>query len=272
MIFGIFVVYSEDYLTQSLLEFNRILKLTARKYRLIVVFNNHNLASKLNAFEISHVDFEFVLGSNQLHEFSGWSEGLDFIKEKYINSYKESEYIFCNDTFCQHRTYTFFHRLIFSACCSLSFLSNRPKMAGEVNSFGKDFEFNHLKFNTWVSSYFFAVNKHAMNLLSFDILPSNQEVSEYLLGGYDEKYFFSDAMDLTLKKHLLHWLFHGGWYKSQSLSQSNAESLYCKARSIIAEFSLSSKANAKRIDFLDTYFFIKKINKLRFKIRLRIIN
>lgn len=263
MIFGILVVYSEDYLTQSLLEFNRILKLTARKYRLIVVLNNHNLANKLNSIEISHIDFDFVLGSNRLHEFSGWSEGLDFIKEKYVNSYKESEYIFCNDTFCQHRTYTFFHRLIFSACCSLSFLSNKPSIAGEVNSFGKDFEFNHLKFNTWVSSYFFAVNKHAMNLLNFDILPSNQVVNDYLIGGYDEKHFFSDAMDLTLKKHLLSWLFYGGWYKSQALSQRNAESLYCKARSIIAEFSLSSKAHANKIDFLDTYFLIKLINKLR---------
>ncbi|MBX9676895.1 MAG: hypothetical protein K2V71_09875 [Methylotenera sp.] len=266
MIFGILVVYSEDYLTRSLLEFNKILKLTARKYKLIVVLNNHSLPNKLSCIEASHIDFEFVLGTNRLHEFSGWSEGLDFIKEKYVDYYKESEYVFCNDTFCQHRTYTIFHRFIFSACCSLSFISNRPKIAGEVNSFGKDFEFNHLKFNTWVSSYFFAVNKHAMNLLRFDILPSNQLVSDYLLGGHDEKYFFSDVMDLTLKKHLLHWLFHGGWYKSESLSQSNAESLYYKARSIIAEFSLSSKAHANKIDFVDTYFFIKKINKLRYKI------
>jgi hypothetical protein len=144
-------------------------------------------------------------------------------------------------------------------------------MAGEVNSFGKDFKFNYSTFNTWVSSYFFSINQPAINLIKFDILPSSDVVNKYLVGGNNEKYFFANSMDLTLKEHLLKWLFHGGWYKSERLNQDNKDRFYYKARSIIAEFSLSAKAHANNIIFLDVYFLIKLFNEIKFKVsKLRV--
>ncbi len=98
-------------------------------------------------------------------------------------------------------------------------------------------------------------------------MPDSNVLNKYLVGGHDEKYFFSNLMDLTLKRHLLNWLFHGGWYKSESLNQINKDRFYCKARSILAEFNLSSKAHEKKIGLIDTYFLIKKINKIRFKLQ-----
>ena len=272
MIFGILVVFSEEYFIDSLSEFGRVLKLTARPYKIIVVFNNHDLAEKYPTESTKGINYDSVIGSNQFHEFSGWNEGLDFIKLQYASQYQKSHFVFCNDTFCQHRTYTFFHRLIFSASCTLSFFARNPTIAGEVNSFGEDFEFNNCTFSTWVSSYFFSINQSAINLLKFNILPSSNVINTYLVGGHEEKLFFSNSMDLKLKRHLLNWLFLGGWYKSESLNQINKDRFYCKARSILAEFNLSSNAHEKKIGLIDTYFLIKKFNKLRRSIYLHTIN
>ena len=107
-----------------------------------------------------------------------------------------------------------------------------------------------------------------MKLFNFDILPTKELLSKYLIGGDDENNFFSESMDSTLRERFLYELFHGGWHKSESLSKSNHNKFYCKARSIIAEFNLSSKAHLNKVDFIDTYCIIKIGSKLLNK-RLR---
>lgn len=262
MVFGILVVYSDSYFIRSLIEFNRILRLSKRRYKLIVVFNNQCLADQFNSNKSHNIEYDYVLGSNELHEFSGWNEGLDFVRNKYANYYHDAGYVYCNDTICHHRVYTFFHTLILSVCCNLALISNKPKIAGDVHSTGKDFTFNEIKFNSWVSTYFFVINKHAMKLFNFDILPTKEVLNKYLLGGHDENHFFSESLDSTLRERFLYDLFHGGWHKSESLSHANQNKFYCKARSIIAEFNLSSKAHSNKVEFIDTYFIIKMYSKL----------
>ena len=144
MVFGILVVYSEDYFIESLIEFNKILKLTMRKYKLVVVFNNNKLLDKLNQYPIQNITFDIVEGSNQYHEFSGWSEGLSFIKTKYIADYEDAGYVFCNDTLCHHRTYTFLQSLVFSICCNVALISNNPSIAGEITPPIAFFELNNV--------------------------------------------------------------------------------------------------------------------------------
>lgn len=262
MVFGILVVYSDNYFISSLIEFNRILRLTKRQYKLIVVFNNKSLDDKFNGNQSHNIKYDSVLGSNDLHEFSGWAEGLELIRTKYANHYHGAGYVFCNDTICHHRVHTLFNAFVLSACCNLALISRRPKIAGEVHSIEKDFTFNQIKFNSWVSTYFFVINKQAMEIFNFDILPTKELINTYLLGGHDENHFFSDLMDSTLRERFLHDLFHGGWHKSESLSHSNQAMFYCKARSIIAEFNLSSKAHFKKVDFIDTYYIIRLRHKL----------
>jgi len=90
MVFGILVAYSDDYFENSLHEFNSILRMLSRKHKLIVVFNSNTLASKYDLLPVESSDFDFVLGTNQMHEFSGWSEGLEFVKHKYNNLFNNS--------------------------------------------------------------------------------------------------------------------------------------------------------------------------------------
>lgn len=260
MVFGILVVYTESYFLSSLREFEKVLKLISSDYKVVVVLNNSDLREKINVFMEDGTDY--ILGSNSFYEFSGWDEGLTFIKENYFDSYKDSGYVFCNDTFCHHRTYTFIHSLALSFSSRFALSSSKPTIAGEVNSIGKSFEFNNIKLDSWVSSYFFSVNNLAMKLLDFEVLPTNEVVNKYLVGGAVEEDFFSEAMDSTLKRHLLHWLFHGGWYRSEPLNSNNMKFFYYKARSIIAEYNLSSKAYKNNLVFIDTYYLIKLINKI----------
>jgi len=261
VVFGILVAYSDDYFENSLHEFNSILRMLSLKHKLIVVFNSNTLASKYDLLPVENSDFDFVLGTNQMHEFSGWSEGLEFVKDKYNNLFNNSSYIFANDTLCHHRKFTYFHRLIFTIASYLALSAKKPKIAGEIYSNGNHFIYDNVKFDCWISSYFFAINNHAMHLIEFNILPQKELINHYLLGGHDERYFFSEALDKCLKTHILNNLFHGGWYKSQPLDESNKDFFYGKARSILAEFSLSSKAHSNKIEFVDTHFLNKLFHK-----------
>lgn len=98
IVFGILVVYSDDYFVKSIVEFNKILKLINRRYKLIVVFNK-NIPEKTSRSQIDEIDLDFVRGSNHLHEFSAWDEGLNFVKNNYLNDYTQSEFIFCTILF-----------------------------------------------------------------------------------------------------------------------------------------------------------------------------
>ena len=108
--------------------------------------------------------------------------------------------------------------------------------------------------------------------MDFKVLPDGEVIGEYLIGGCDEAHFLSNTMDSTLKNHILNNLFHGGWYKSEALNETNKDMFYYKARSILAELNLSSKAHANKLNFIDTYYLNKLMgklmsNKLRDKIR-----
>lgn len=272
MVYGILVVYSEDYFIESLIEFNKILKLTMRKYKLVVVFNDNKLANNITRFPIQGIEFEIVLGSNQYHEFSGWNEGLCFISNKYATDYEDAGYVFCNDTLCHHRTYAFIHRIIFSVCCNLALVSNKPAVAGELTPPISFFEFNNVKFNSWIATYFFVINKQAMRFMKNKLLPNKEIIDKYLLGGDNQNSFFSGVMHENLKNQLLYWLFKGGWHKSEALNKNNKDFFYNKARSIITEITFSSEIYAQKIKFINTYYLIRLYSKaipeiLRSKIR-----
>lgn len=268
MIYGILVVYSEDYFADALVEFNKILRLTSSQYKLIVVFNNILLSNKVNTFQINHIDFETVIGTNQFHEFSGWMDGLSFLKEKYKTQYKQSGYIFANDTFCKHRTYTIFHRLLFSFCSSLAVVSRKPKIAGEILKICVEIDFNGMRFDSFIPTYFFSLNQSAMRLFEFNLLPNENLVNGYLTGGDDEKYFFSEKMPAVLKKHMTYMLFEGGWHNRGDLNEKNVNLIYSKAKCFLAEFNLSANVYSNQIDIIDTYYLIKILNKIRNKVPL----
>jgi len=266
MLYGILVVYSENYLVKSINEFKNVLNLTARKHKIIIILNNPELESELKKLTIKN--FDYLLGSNNFHEFGGWSEGLKYIKKKYLNDYQNSDYIFCNDTFCHHRPFNNFHRLIFSYSSTIAFLSKKPKVAGELHSTEKLFDFNNIAFKTWVSSYYFAVNKSAMQLMQYEVILDIDTIDQYLHGGIKEELFFTDKMDPYLKKYLLDWLFYGGWYKSARLKNNNKYLFYKKAMSILAEFLLSSNLHKNKIGLIDTYYLIRLIDKFKNKFGL----
>ena len=272
MVFGILVVYSEDYFIESLIEFNKILKLTMRKYKLVVVFNNDKLMDNISQHSIRDMKFDIVLGTNQFHEFSGWNEGLSFISNRYVADYEDAGYVFCNDTLCHHRVYTFIHRLIFSICCNVALISNKPAISGELTPPISFFEFNNVKFNSWIATYFFVINKQAMGFMKNKLLPNKEIIDKYLLGGHNQNYFFSEDMPENLKNQLLNWLFKGGWHKSGTLNKNNKDIFYNKARSIIVEITFSSEIYAKKLKIIDTYYLIRLYSKalpekLRSKIR-----
>ena len=240
------VVYSEDYFIESLIEFNKILKLTMRKYKLVVVFNNKKLLDKLNQYPIQNIKFDIVEGSNQYHEFSGWSEGISFMKNKYIADCEDAGYVFCNDTLCHHRTYTFMHSLVFSVCCNLALISNKPSIAGEITPPIAFFEFNNVNFNAWIATYFFVINKQAMTLMRNNLLPNKDVIDKYLLGGENQNYFFSKHMHENLKNQLLHWLFNGGWHKSEGLNKNNKDFFTIKLGQLLLKFILIQRFTQKK--------------------------
>lgn len=266
MVFGILVVYSENYFAEALIEFHKILKLTSSQYKLIVVINNTVLAEKYKTFPVQHIKFEVVFGSNIFHEFSGWQEGLDFIKNNHSDLYNESGYIFANDTLCKHRKYTPLHPLLFAICSYSVLISSKPKMAGQCLSESEEIDFNDVRFNIFIATYFFTLNRQAIKLMDYKVMPTQELINQYLVGGHCEESFFTEKLSMVLKNRQLNILFNGLWYKSEKLNQNNKEFLYCKARSNLAEMYLSSKAHSNKIKFIDTYLLIKLMNRIFNKI------
>jgi hypothetical protein len=72
-------------------------------------------------------------------------------------------------------------------------------------------------------------------------------------GGADPGTFFSDAVSEQLRNHLRRWLFEGGWYRSEALSEANAAAFTLKARSIINEVALSISARHPELGITDPF-------------------
>lgn len=216
--------------------------------RRVLVFNNAALKTDSSISKLSK-GWNFIEGSNIQHEFSAWQEGLDFFRESYGD---QLSVILVNDTVAHHRKFSFFRKLAFlaalprkSSSCIVGFTNKLPC--------GSHFQVYAHKTDLWVSTFLFFVDAEALKKINYRIW-TREENDDCVLGGSDNAKFFTDRVSENLKKYLCEWLFEGGWYKSESLSEFNCDRFKVKAKSIINEKLLSAQCDLHDIKIRDPFY------------------
>lgn len=234
---GLLVVYYEDYFTSAVTRFESLLTQLSNDYLLILISNN----SVLNSSSCS--DHRLRLeGDNALREFSAWDKGLAYCRDHQLLA-DDGLLVLANDTFCHHNHFGLITRRAFtSAFRDLLRKSNEPIIAGEVHSFGHDFQILGKSSSSWVSTYLFGMTAELFRRLG-RLTPETDMDSFFT--GQSEDDFISGPISKHLAKHIQSWLFSperkNSWYRAGHLNYSNRNSYIGKAKSILCEKFLSAE-------------------------------
>jgi hypothetical protein len=196
--------------------------------------------------------WQIILGSNSSGEFSGWQEGLDHLDRQG----RFDRYIFANDTVVSHRKYTWVRHLAFQ-----HELSRRSSCFGFTNSVKSTFYIENMPLKRWISTYLFCFNNSTLDQINRQ-LDYSELVEKYVNKTVDERNFLSEKLCPALRDHLNNWLFKGGWYTSQPLSEFNYEFLRRKAVSILNEKYLSALLKARGVVIRDPLITTKGLARL----------
>ncbi|ELW9443381.1 hypothetical protein R0595_002468 [Pluralibacter gergoviae] len=207
----------------------------------------------------------WLRGSNLGGEFTAWEEGYHFIRNKNI---KENDiFVFLNDTFCHHRIFTFYDRLIYR-----NIINNFKCDAiyGELNKGESSLGINQQSFNKWISSYIFMVAyKNIQHLLPLNaVINLSEDDMVAISNGLSKGVVSVPAFSQNLNEHLSQWLFptdRKGWYKAKKIS---TDAYFFKLKAIINEKFLTYHAIKSGFEIKGIYDnYISRIyNSLRYRV------
>ena len=228
--------------------------------RFILVVNRPEL-EELLAGRIG-TRWEIVRGSNELAEFSGWQEGLDYLGTD------SDRVIFLNDTVTTHRLLTIGRKLSMVKAFQTA---SGASIVGKMDFTKGFFELAGLQLGSWISTFCFMLTSAALRRMNYRLYDP-ESTDSCVPGGLLEDRFFAN-MSPDLERHLRHLLFEGGWYASEPLSSSNNQRMKFKARCVVAEKTLSARCfrlQVTVIDSIDRAVVTKYFDKMERRLILRL--
>lgn len=205
--------------------------------RRILVLNDARLVDGITTLAR---DWEILLGSNELGEFSAWQEGLERL------GHSQQTVLFANDTINNHRHFTWLRVAALRRCMKTAkgrvFVGFKAAIEGRLTVAG-------LPFDHWVSTYCFALSAEALSALDYQV-SDPVLAGTCVAGGTDESTFFA-RLSPALETHLRRWLFRGWWYAGGPLTAENEVRMTRKAKAIISEKLLSAKCQSLQIGTVD---------------------
>lgn len=209
---------------------------------------------------------QWLKGSNVAGEFSAWDEGYALLAGNGTMG-NDDIVVFMNDTFCHHRFFTFYDRVLYRKAVARC---TRNGIYGELNSTGTAFAINQLPLSAWISSYVFLSRKENIDKL----LPLNSastlgdDALAQIESGLAQQKVDVPLFSPNLNQHLSQWLFpvNGkGWYNA---GKTSSAILLFKLKAIINEKLLSHKALKNGLAVNDIYQ--GKINRIYNSLRNRL--
>jgi hypothetical protein len=189
--------------------------------------------------EISLDSWSIVEGSNKHHEFSGWQEGIGYLRERNVPF---SGVLFANDTVGRH------DRNSHLARCNLAELvlkwrnARSKQMIGIQHSVDHSMPLEGHDMSRWICTMAFCLSRKALESLEFQV-DFSADAERMVSKAQDGISLLNDSTPTELKAHIEQWLLDGGWHGSKPppLSPVDQQVLQSKARSIVAEKLLSSR-------------------------------
>lgn len=253
MIYGILLVYYEEYYNVSILEFKKLLDCIDSNNCLIVVTNNPALVADVNGY---------LLGEDSQSEFSGYDAGLKSIKKFSSNDYV----IFGNDTFCHHRHWSGFERRIFAKSIKNFVAQKNEGIVGEVDSFGQEFNLLDVKGSSWISTYLFCLSPNLLISLNKKIFLKKNVTTQLIYADSNNTLMWGSRISKNIIVQLTSWVSEKnkhGWYNKHS----SIDSKVIKLRSILNEFYLSAYAESKGYKLINVYSGLNVFSLTRLKFR-----
>ena len=261
MIFIIHVQYSNNYEEDSV---ERLVKFSSKislksSVKLIIVENDLFSFNKL--LYKSKIDgkvlIEYINGSNSYNEFSGYQEGIDYIRGVY-SFHSNSIIIFSNDTFYRHRYFDGLLRHMFLKRINeaIAYNSNKPFIIGfnEINQ-EDNCIINGLNIDSHFSTFFFVINKHFLSIIP-NILNITEKTNKIDLNN---RIFNIQNANYHYINKINQWLFFpskNSWYKAKQITLLDnleinlfTKKIYC----ICNEHVLTSLAKLNQINIISVY-------------------
>jgi hypothetical protein len=239
MIFGILLVYYEQYHATSVVQFQDLLNQLNPINKLVVVTNNPQLRQS---------NPSYILGDDLNSEFSGYDAGLRQLGKLAA----EDCVVFANDTFCHHRSWDKFEKRIFASAFRKVIANQKQCMIGEVNTFKKNFSLMGMQAYEWVSTYLFCISSEFIDALNYKLCINPDTLSKLVSLDAHESIQWSEDLSDNLRLQLSQWLAVDnkyGWYNKDATMIRKCN----KAKSILNEFYLSAVAKKYGYDLVDVY-------------------
>jgi hypothetical protein len=190
--------------------------------------------------------WETLAGSNSFAEFSGYQEGLNYIRETYTLSASDV-CLFVNDTINSHRKFSLLREFHLARM-----LINLPKYSfgGYIESCDwAGFSICSRPITEWVSTYAFALDSQSLRKLDYKI--EHKELFESIdIDNLSHSMSSSYSVSDPLRDHIIKWLSED-WYNAKPISLWNSEKLKLKVACILNEKLLSAKCLKKSISIID---------------------
>jgi len=187
-----------------------------------------------------------MAGSNVLGEFSGWAEGLAALGP--IDG--EGRVVFANDTFGGYRRRSRAEAWALRAAITRAGGESLVGFTGDSQGLPSGLSILGLALEGWMSTFCFALSGRSLARLGGQLYDT-PSLDACVHGGTDPKHFFTHEVSEALQRHLVWWLFEGGWRRSEALTAESEPRLVFKARCICAELLLSARCRAAGIEIVD---------------------
>lgn len=256
---GILVIYYNDFINRSILEFESLINNISRKNMIFIISN-------FSEYQKTTSKSKFLNWNNQNQEFGAWQYGLDQALDK-LNYNSKPCFIFANDTFCYHKSYGEFEKYMYSKFFKKIVDTDKKIIVGPTSSskLGR-LSFEGSVFTRWVSTSLFGISYQLMDTFKYNICVDQEYLNKYF-DGQTEKDFFSKKLDTSLNKHLIAWLFGRAnlpmWRNGASLDNKNYIIMKNKASSILREKNITANAILSNAVILDVFKNLK-IRKIFF--------
>ena len=249
----IFVVYSSARIAEKHKRFRALFKLFKTFGAEGVVIVNNAADDDAVKIEEFFADYpaDRVTGTNQNAEFSGWVEGLTYLRENRKID-ESTSFILLNDTVFSH--YPLYLSSVVKYLQAAAQLRQLPVpvIGGSLHKMAqRECTILGMNLPSFVATAIFMVNASAANLLVDQcqkVFGECKNVSTWQADSYSLlKQFYNESGAYYVGS----WLFSGGWYNSSSFEAFNKDLLRLKLTAIMCEHSISARILASQGELLD---------------------
>lgn len=249
----VFVVYSSSRLAEKHQRFSALFELF-RSFGAegVVIVNNAagNDAAAIDAF-FADSTAEVIAGTNQNAEFSGWIEGLSYLREdKKIDD--STSFILLNDTVFSHYPLYLSSILRYLGSAPHVHQHTTPAICGSLHKMSqRECNVLGLKLPSFVATAIFMVNAKAANLLVDQCQRVFNEWQNVSIKQADSFSLLKQFYNESGAYYVGGWLFSGGWYNSSSFDTFDKNLLRLKLTAIMCEHSISARVLAEQGELID---------------------